>query len=334
MPTGVGTEGRRKPAGFILDFVGIFDRLESALAFDSDEVSGVVEGIEVLQQRFSNLMKDGEEDYLPLWAGLSEDKAAEAVLEHFRDEEKREEYYKFFRELEEIYEILSPDPFLRDYLEDYEELSRIYQILRTAYEPHVTVDGSFLRKTALLVREHIRTPVIRAPEQEYQLTPEALKELAEQDRPETIKIFNLLMAIRKIVEDKSAQMPYLVSIGERAETIAEAFEQRLSTTREALDELHRLVEDLNVAQERRKRSDLSDEAFSAYVYMEGRGVGGAEKIARETSRAFQDNPHWDESKEQEKQVRVALYKSLRGSTDPKEMVEIVEGLMTMLKRAS
>jgi type I restriction enzyme R subunit len=29
-------EGRRKPAGFILDFVGIFENLEDALAFDSD----------------------------------------------------------------------------------------------------------------------------------------------------------------------------------------------------------------------------------------------------------------------------------------------------------
>jgi len=45
-------DGRRKPSGFVLDFVGIFEKLEDALAFDSDEVSGVVEGIEVLQRRF------------------------------------------------------------------------------------------------------------------------------------------------------------------------------------------------------------------------------------------------------------------------------------------
>jgi len=32
--------GRKKPSGFVLDFVGIFDNLEKALAFDSeDEVS-------------------------------------------------------------------------------------------------------------------------------------------------------------------------------------------------------------------------------------------------------------------------------------------------------
>lgn len=35
-------EGRRKTSGLILDFVGVFDRLEDDLALDSDEVSRVV----------------------------------------------------------------------------------------------------------------------------------------------------------------------------------------------------------------------------------------------------------------------------------------------------
>jgi type I restriction enzyme, R subunit len=71
-------EGRRKPAGFILDFVRVFEKVEDALAFDSDEVSGVVEGIEILQKRFENLIQIGREVYLPLWVGLYGDKAAEA----------------------------------------------------------------------------------------------------------------------------------------------------------------------------------------------------------------------------------------------------------------
>src|SRR5690606_36519224 len=40
-------EGRRKRAGFILDFVGIFENLEKALAFDSEDVQSVVEGVDV-----------------------------------------------------------------------------------------------------------------------------------------------------------------------------------------------------------------------------------------------------------------------------------------------
>jgi len=41
-------EGRRKPCGFVLDFVGIFDKPEKALAFDSQDVEGVIEGLDVL----------------------------------------------------------------------------------------------------------------------------------------------------------------------------------------------------------------------------------------------------------------------------------------------
>jgi type I restriction enzyme R subunit len=219
-------EGRRKTAGFILDFVGIFDNLERALAFDSEDVSGVVEDIDVLQVRFAELTAMGKHEYLPIGAGMEEDKAAEAVLEHFRDQEERDGFYTYFRELEELFEILSPDPFLRDYLDDYEKLTRIYQLLRAAYEPSVPVDRGFLRKTADLVKKHTITPVIFEPKDEHDLTPETLERLAKQDDSETVRVFNLLKTIRKIVEEKGMQLPHLIPIGERAEAVAEAFLRR------------------------------------------------------------------------------------------------------------
>ncbi len=47
-------EGQRKTTGLIVDFVGVFENLERALAFDSQDVSGVVEGLEALQARLPN----------------------------------------------------------------------------------------------------------------------------------------------------------------------------------------------------------------------------------------------------------------------------------------
>jgi len=97
-------EGRRKRAGFILDFVGIFENLEKALAFDSEDVQSVVEGVDVLEERFESLMAEGREKYLPLVKDKVADKAAEAVLEYFRDKERRHEFYQYFKELQDIYE--------------------------------------------------------------------------------------------------------------------------------------------------------------------------------------------------------------------------------------
>ncbi len=85
--------------------------------------------------------------------------------------------------------------------------------------------------------------------------------------------------------------------------------------------------------ELRKKSDLPDEAFATYFFLEGRGIEGADKIARESSGAFEDNPHWKESTDQERRVRISLYKALKGS-QVKDMVGIVDGLLDLLKKAS
>ena len=139
-------EGRRKPAGFVLDFVGIFEKLEKALAFDSKDVEGVVEGIDVLKERFEELMGEGRTKYLPIPQGKSGDKAVEATLEHFRDKEVRQEFYTFFNELEELYEILSPDALLRPSIDDYSRLTEMFRLLRANYERGVVVDkGSSAR---------------------------------------------------------------------------------------------------------------------------------------------------------------------------------------------
>ncbi|MBW1947292.1 MAG: HsdR family type I site-specific deoxyribonuclease, partial [Deltaproteobacteria bacterium] len=43
-------DGLVKPCGFVLDFVGIFEDLEKALAFDSEVVASVIQNIDVLKQ--------------------------------------------------------------------------------------------------------------------------------------------------------------------------------------------------------------------------------------------------------------------------------------------
>lgn len=254
--------GQRKTSGLILDFVGVFENLERALAFDSQDVSGVVNGIEVLQNRFADLMEKARTNYLPLHTGKSADKAAEAVLEHFRDKEPREAFYRFFRELEELYEILLPDPFLRPYLEDYQRLVAMYRLLRAAYEPHVPVDKSFLRKTAEIVQQHSRTDAIREPQTTYKIDPNALLALLKEEKPETVKVFNLLKEQHRLVEEQGHAAPYLLPIGERAEEVRRRFEERQIESQQALQELDGLVKQLNQAHIEQASSPLSPQAFA------------------------------------------------------------------------
>ncbi|GBE25084.1 hypothetical protein BMS3Bbin02_01369 [bacterium BMS3Bbin02] len=69
----------------IRDHVGIFENLAKALAFDSEDVAGIVEDLEALRVRFESLVGEARSDYLCVGEGLGGDKKVEAVIEAFRD---------------------------------------------------------------------------------------------------------------------------------------------------------------------------------------------------------------------------------------------------------
>ncbi|MEJ5229520.1 MAG: HsdR family type I site-specific deoxyribonuclease [Pseudothermotoga sp.] len=326
--------GRRKTNGLIIDFVGIFDNLERALAFDSRDVEGVVEGLDVLRKYFAELMNQARTNYLPIARGETEDKVAESVLLYFRDKDVRERFYQFFWKLEETYEILSPDCFLRPYLEDYQQLVEMYKLLRSAYEPHVQVDKSFLRKTAEIVQQHTKTQTLKEPTATYEIGTAALLSIIKEDRSETVKVFNLLREIHLLVEKDGREQPYLIPIGERAEAIRRAFEERQLDSQEALAELEKLVKSLREAEVQRSKSNLSREAFAVVWWarmQKEMNAMEAERLAAGVEPIFQQFPHWMTSSQQEREVRQKLYKVLMNFARG-EVVHWAEEILNLLRR--
>ena len=324
--------GRKKPDGFVLDFVGIFGNLKKALAFDSADVEGVVEGIDVLQDRFRDLIDEGRKTYLPVTAGKVADKAVEAVLEHFRDKEVRQQFYVFFQELEDVYEILSPDAFLRPFMADYGSLAEMYQVLRANYERGVGTDKEFLRKTAALVHQNTTVKQIAVSEKVHRLTAETLTQIAGTDEPDAVKVFNLLRAVRQMGDEGGKQEPYLLNIATKAEEVLVAYGDRQRTTRDALDDMLKIVEELRKAKQEREASDLSPEAFAVSWFLKQEGVSKADDVARQVATAFAGFPHWQTSSHQEQDLRKALYKALIAG-GVSTVVDYAQRIMTMLRGA-
>ena len=324
---------RRKPCGFILDFVGIFANLEKALAFDSRDVSGVIDGIDVLRQQFAAMMETARRDYLPIVAGREGDKAVEAVLEHFRDREPRELFYGFFRELQDIHEILSPDAFLRPFLIDFSALARMYHVLRAAYDRSKPIGRDFLRKAARLVQDSTQATFVEVEGMRRTLDSAALVALSREQKPGTVKVFNLLKALTALVKQQGAGQPYLISIGDRAEEVAQAFEQRQMDAQQALEVLDRLIQEQREAEKERETTALSPEAFAVFYVLKTDGVKEPLKAARAVEVAFTNHPHWQTSDHEEQEVRRALYKSLLDS-GIEAVVEVASKLMRLLRRTT
>ncbi len=327
-------DDRAKAAGFVLDFVGIFEKLEEALAFDSKDVSGVVTGLHDLHKRFAALMAQGREDFLSVGKGLHADKQVEAVVEHFRDEERRTALQEFVSELENLFEIISPDAFLRPYLDDYDALMRIYAIVREAFYPGLDVDRSFLRKTAELVQEHTAASPIRVTGEIHKLTPDTLDQLMLKDSPNTVKVVNLVKLLHDLVASEHQTKPFLISIGEKAEKIAEAFRDGQISTEEALEALAELSVDTIEADKAQQDTGLQPDAFATLWYLKGKGMESAEAdaVARAAAVVFEECPQWRLRSDQERQVRIKLHAALIHAGQKHGTGAYVEDIVDSLRR--
>lgn len=326
--------GRKKPSGFVLDFVGIFDKLEKALSFDSGDISGVVKDIEVLKQRFLEMIKKAKTDYLSLIKGKSKDKAVEAVLEHFRNDNIRQDFYEFFNEISSIYEILSPDAFLREYIDDFDTLARMFKIVREAYEPGITVDREFTRKTAKLVQEHTKSGQIKSTLDIYEINEKTIKKLEEDNVSDTEKVFNLLKSVGITVERGLNTSPYLQSIGQKAELISLLYKQRQIDTHDALEKIKALIDEINKAKKEQDQKNMPADIFSTYWVLKDEQIEDAEEKAKSMKDIFELYPFWRKSEEHERKFKQEILKVFtKSKINVKKAVELTNKILTILKGA-
>jgi type I restriction enzyme, R subunit len=322
-----------KPHGFVLDFVGIFDKLEKALAFDSEEINAIVKDLKLLKVLFKNKMESKAPDYLDLIERQFNDKDIDTLIEHFRDPERRKEFFKEYKEIEMLYEIISPDAFIRPFITDYRTLTAIYEVVRKAYTRTVMVDREFQRKTAMLVQEHVSAYTTQEPFELLRIDAQTIEHIQKKESGQGTKVINLVKSIEKAA-DENSEDPFLIAMSERAKAIQESFEQRQTATADALEQLLR-----EVKQNEARKREQAEKGFDGLTYFVFRtlleaNVPNTEQVSAKIRDAFLDFPNWKKSdaalRELRKKVTFAIYAQM---DDLDEVASIVDGLFRLLEKA-
>ena len=322
------TDGLIKPAGFVLDFVGIFENLEKALAFDSDEVESVIQNIDLLRETFAKLMRETAQQYLPLAEG-SDDKTKEQAIGHFRDKEVRETFFTFFKQVQNLYNILSPDAFLQPFIEDYQVLATLYGLIRNIYSDRSYVDKELTAKTQQLLQTHTESDLFELPNAVYELNETTLREIDQSDASDTVKVLNLVKVLRQKVTDEGESSPYLIPLGERVEAVAEAYENRQSGTQDALAEFMRLAEEASRATREQTRMDLDDNTFAVYTVLKDVIENVTSEQAQAVNQVFEQFPDYQWDNQQGSQLRIMLYRTLEPTVGIKNIVETANKLLRL-----
>ncbi|TAJ95973.1 MAG: HsdR family type I site-specific deoxyribonuclease [Gammaproteobacteria bacterium] len=321
-----------KPHGFILDFVGIFDKLEKALAFDSDEINAIVKDLGLLKQLFKAKMESKAPAYLALVTRKFDDKDVDNLIEHFRDKERRKEFFKEYKEIEILYEIISPDAFLRPFIDSYTTLSSIYTVVRNAYTRRVYVDRAFQKKTNELVQQYIGSRIEQPPTDYMELNEASIETIKQRAEGKATKIINLVKAIQQSAEDNSDD-PFLIDMAVRAKAVQENFEDRQTTTADALAELLKAVEKNEQRKKEQAALGLDDLTYFLLCKLQDEGIAKPAEISKKARAAFAEFPNWRNSEKELRELRRKVtYAVYAGVDDLNRVAEIVDSIFMVLRK--
>ena len=318
---------RTKPCGLIVDFVGVLGKLKKALRFDSKEVSGVVENLDVLFADFIQRMDGPAKDYLALATGKMDDKAVERAIDAFADKKIRDKFYQFFKEVENLYEILSPSPALRDYVDRYGMLATLYEVVRNNYGVKTTFLGDVAKKTEMLIRQEASYEGLTKLSKAVIIDEKMLAALRNSDTSDTNKVINLIKNIQATVDEKGTVAPYLISIGERSDAIRDQFEERHITTEQARQQLELLAEETITSQQAQKDSGLDDLTFTLFWELKRHLYKNPEKLAGALAEPFKRFPNFHANQDEMRELKAQIYKILLPEVQGKKMVEIADRLI-------
>jgi len=322
-----------KPHGFVLDFVGIFDKLEKALAFDSDEINAIVKDLGLLKHLFKAKMETKAPAYLALVRRNFNDKDVDNLIEHFRDKERRTEFFKEYKEIEMLYEIISPDAFLRPFIDNYATLSGIYEVVRNAYARRVYVDRAFQKKTNDLVQRHIGAVMERPGTDYLAVDPSTIETIKQRDEGKATKVINLVKAIEKTAEEHSDD-PFLVALSERAKAVQESFEDRQTSTADALAELLR-----EIAKNEQRKKDQAAKGLDGLTYfvlckLTDDGIPKPGAVSKKVREAFAKFPNWQRSEAELREVRKQVTFAIFAEEDNMAKVTAtVDALFVLLQKS-
>jgi type I restriction enzyme R subunit len=205
----------------------------------------------------------------------------------------------------------------------------LFAVIRNAYSNRVYVDKELTEKTKRLLREHTHSGALESPQVIYELSARELQKLKDSASDDTLKILNLRKLIAAKVADEGASQLYLRSIGERAEALAQALEERQLETQHALKQYEQLVEEVVQATDEQQALQLDANTYALYVALKTFATEQTPAQARDLNAQFARFPDYTWNEQQRSQLRAELYKTLRPIVGPARMIETANALLKL-----
>lgn len=303
-----------KTHGLIVDYLGIFDDVAQALAFDDRDIEQVVSNLEELKGELADVMAaclahfPGVDRALAGWEGLL---AAQQCLP---DNERRDRFAADFSVLSKVWEALSPDPVLSSYEDDYRWLAAVYESLKPPSGNGKLLWHALGPKTIELIHENVSVQAVRDDIETLVLDADLIEGLLRNPGDgDLVEVeVKLIARLRRHASD-----PRFIALSERLEALRLKHEQGVIASVEFLKELLQLAKDVLETEKSVPEEVLEDRGKAALTELFSeirtadtpviveRIVADIDEIVRQVR-----FPNWQQTGAGEREVQRALRRTL------------------------
>ena len=302
-----------KTHGLIVDYLGIFDDVATALDFDEEAVQKVITNLDELKKELPGVVArclaffPGVDRTVGGYEGLI------AAQDCLPDNETRDKFAAEYSVLSRLWEALSPDPCLGPYEKDYKWLTQVYESVKPPSGNGKLLWHALGAKTIELVHENVHLETVRDDLDTLVMDAEVLEGLLDAKDPDKkskeIEI-KLIARLRKHKDN-----PKFVALGERLEKLKERHEQGLLHSLDFLKELLTLAKEVVQAEKQVDPVDEQAKAKAALTELFAEVKNGKTPVVIERIVNDIDEivrlvrfPGWQNTKAGEREVQKALRK--------------------------
>ncbi len=331
----VDATGTRKRIGLVVDFVGVLRELRKALRFDSTDVSGVIEDLDLLLVDLHEKIAKAKDEYLDEGGeGQPDERLEKVIYGRFLDPEPRKVFFEAYKEIEALWEILSPSPELRDHIVTYKQLAELYAAVRNAYTSRVNYVIDLANKTRSLIQDGAVQQGLGYPMKTVTFDVNTLETLRGESGSDEAKVFNLVRGLRREIEEDRDSTSVLRPLKDRAEQVLKDLEDRKTTGLAAMDLLADIAREKDAAAKAAKESGLSPRAFGVYWTLRNDPDFGATgladmDLAKETEDLLSRFPNAAVNSDEQRRLRMVLYRLLL-RLDKDERSRVVKLILSIL----
>ena len=256
-----------KKFGQIVDYIGILEELERSYykfeAEDAKDLKIVIRNLQTEKEFFKERLKET----LNIFKDIERKdtyESLEAAMERLIDPDVATKFEQLIKELMHSYEMLSGEPFLREYLEDYTWLMKIYVAYNKKFKK-ADVDElkieALSRKTRLLIQQTINMKSIERSYPTLEINENYIKMIKDKGIKSTGAAIDIISNILNFTR-ANARSEFMINIKKEIEEVYEKLREKKQVTEKEIEKITELNK--KIWEWIKEREEIGKERYPVY----------------------------------------------------------------------